>query len=76
MMWSTLTRSKAIGIWTAAVLTVLGIVVPLQILPLSFATSLLLAIALIVPPSVMVMVWRGAPPPTVAETLEAVNRRP
>ena len=75
-MWNTLTRSRAIGIWTAAVLTVLGIVVPLQIVPLSFANALLLAIGLIIPPSVMVMVWGGAPPPTVAETLEAVNRRP
>ena len=74
-MWNTLTRNRAIGIWTAAVLTVLGIVVPLQIVPLSFANSLLLAIGLIVTPSVMVMVWGGAPPPTVAETLEAVNRR-
>lgn len=75
-MWNALTRSTAIGIWTATVLTVLGVAGALQVVPLSFASSLLLAIALIVPPSVMVMAWGGAPPPTVAETLEAVNRRP
>ena len=32
-------------------------------------------VACIVPPAVMLMVWRGAPPQTVAEILHAVDRR-
>ncbi|HEY3243920.1 MAG TPA: hypothetical protein VGM03_11270 [Phycisphaerae bacterium] len=32
-------------------------------------------VACVVPPAVMLMVWRGAPPPTVAEILHAVDRR-
>lgn len=74
-MWNSLTRTRAIGIWTAMVMTVLAILVPLQILPLTPGSTLLLAIVVIVPPSVMLMVWRGAPPPTVAETIEAADRR-
>ena len=31
--------------------------------------------AAIVPPAVMFLVWRGAPPPTIAEVIYAVDRR-
>jgi hypothetical protein len=31
--------------------------------------------AAVVPPAVILLVWRGAPPPTIAEVLHAVDRR-
>jgi hypothetical protein len=34
----------------------------------------LLLVACLVPPAIMLLVWRGAPPPTVAELLHAVDR--
>jgi hypothetical protein len=37
-------------------------------------TRALLWVACFVPPAIMLMVWRGAPPPTVAERLYAVDR--
>ncbi len=31
--------------------------------------------ACVVPPAVMLLVWRGAPPPTMAEILHAVDKK-
>jgi hypothetical protein len=34
----------------------------------------LLLVAGLLPPTIMLLVWRGAPPETVAELLHSVNR--
>jgi hypothetical protein len=41
---------------------------------ITMGTRALLLVACLVPPAIMLMVWRGAPPPTVAELLHAVDR--
>jgi len=44
-------------------------------LPITFGLGGLWLAACVVPPAVMLLVWRGAPPPTMAEILYAVDRR-
>jgi hypothetical protein len=42
---------------------------------MTFGLSALWLAACVVPPAVILMVWRGAPPPTMAEILHTVERR-
>jgi len=42
---------------------------------ITIGISALWFVACVVPPAVMLMVWRGAPPPIAAEILHAVDRR-
>jgi hypothetical protein len=41
----------------------------------TFGTWTLLMLIAFIPPAVALVVWRGAPPPTVAEILYSVNRQ-
>jgi len=71
-MWNNISRQRVTGAWCALILVIAagGIVAGV---PVTLATvAWLLAIGLI-PPVVMLFVWRGAPPPTVAELLHSVN---
>jgi hypothetical protein len=66
-------RSTLLGVWFA----VLGAVVgggALGGVSITTGTSALLLAACFVPPAIMMMLWRGAPPQTVAELLHAVDR--
>jgi hypothetical protein len=74
-MLETTTRMKVIGLWFSLVAAVVVSGALLGV-PMTTATAVLLVITCIAPPAVMLMVWRGGPPPTVAETLNAVDRRP
>ena len=38
-------------------------------------TAALLLTMCLVPPAIMLLVWRGAPAPTVGELLDSVNRQ-
>ena len=40
---------------------------------ITMGTHGVLLVACLVPPAIMLMVWHGAPPPTVAELLHAVD---
>ena len=66
-------RRAIIGSWLAVFLAV-AIAGMLSGRPVTADTSLLWLIACVVPPTIMLFVWRGAPPPTVAEILNAVDR--
>ena len=71
-MLNNISRLRLVGAWCALVLVIAagGVIVGI---PMTLATSgWLLAICLI-PPVVLLAVWRGAPPPTVAELLHSVN---
>lgn len=67
-------RRTAIALWSGIVAAIAGCGA-LRGVSITIGTSALLLFACVVPPAVMLMVWRGAPPPTVAEILHAVDRR-
>ena len=73
-MFQSITRPIAIGIWfallllAAAVFEVVG-------MPMTAAASSLWVAACVVPPAILLMVWRGAPPQTVAEVLQSVDHQ-
>jgi hypothetical protein len=69
-----MTRGTVIGAWFT-VLVAVAIAGALSGVSITMATSALWFVACVVPPAVMLMVWRGAPPPTVAEILHTVDRR-
>jgi hypothetical protein len=71
-MLNNISRLRLVGAWCALVIVIAAAGVVAGI-PMTLAnTGWLLAICLI-PPVVMLFVWRGAPPPTVAELLHSVN---
>ena len=74
LMSRLINRRRVIAVWFAVVVAVAG-VGGLSGVSLSVGTLALWFVACVVPPAVMLMVWRGAPPPTVAEILHAVDRR-
>lgn len=63
-----------VEIWFAVLAAVAG-AGALSGVSITIGISALWFVACVVPPVVMLMVWRGAPPPTVAEILHAVDRR-
>ena len=73
-MWTPKDRTTAIAAWAGIVATVAACSV---VLGASFTmnSGVLLLLACVVPPAVMLMMWRGAPAPTVAEMLHADDRR-
>ncbi len=73
MMLTRLPRGTVVGVWFAVLAAVVGCGV-LWGVSITIATGALLLIAGVVPPAIMLIVWRGAPPPTVAELLHAVER--
>jgi len=75
MILKKISRTQWLGAWVAGVIvTMAGAVVAGASLTIS--TSELWLVAGIVPPAVMWLLWRGAPPLTVAEVLYSVNGQP
>ena len=74
-MLKQVSRARLTGAWCAAmaVMAACGVVAGA---PLTIGTLELLAAAILVPPAVMMLVWRGAPVQTVAELLYAVEAAP
>ena len=72
-MSRSINRSTVIGVWLA-VLVAVG-AGALSGVSITIGTSALWLFACVVPPAVMLMIWRGAPAPTNAEVLHAVDRR-
>jgi hypothetical protein len=66
-------RDTIIGVWFAVLASVAG-AGAVGGVSITMGTRALLLVACFVPPAIMLMVWRGAPPPTVAELLHAVDR--
>ena len=73
-MFRAINRQTVIGAWGVAIvgLTVGG---SLSGVSITAGTGALLLIACVAPPAIMLMLWRSAPPPTVAEILNKVDRR-
>jgi len=67
-------RGTAIVAWIVALSAIAG-VGALSGISVTVGASMLWLVACLMPPAVTLMVWRGAPPPTVAEILHSVDRR-
>jgi hypothetical protein len=73
-MLRSLNRQTLIGAWVTLLVAVAA-VATLSGVPMTADTSALWFAVCLLPPAVMLMVWRGAPEPTVAEIFYAVDRR-
>ena len=73
-MVQSLNRFNVIGAWLALAIAAAG-VGAISGVAITISVSALWLVACGVPPVVMLMVWRGVPPPTVAEVLYATDRR-
>jgi hypothetical protein len=71
-MLTNVSRARLVGAWLAAVVVIgaIGVVVGA---PLTISSGELFLFTCLLPPSVMLLVWRGAPPAPVAAGLYAVN---
>jgi hypothetical protein len=74
-MLNDITRSGLVALWFAAVAVGLACVAAVGVSVGASTTALLLALS-VVPPAIMLLVWRGAPPQTVGEILYAANHAP
>ena len=71
-MVKSVSRVQWAGGWLATIVVMFACSIVLGGPTTANATALWL-FACLAPPTVMMLVWRGAPPPTVAEVLYAVN---
>ena len=74
MMWTRMTRGTALGLWIAVCAAIAGVGILLGA-DVTVSSAALWFVGCAVPPAVVLMVWRGAPPATIAEVLHAVDRR-
>ena len=72
-MLKDISRARVAGMWVAAVIVMAAFSVAWGI-ALTVNSGAVWLVACLVPPAVMLLVWRGAPPVTVAELLYSVNR--
>ena len=70
-MLKEISRTRLVGFWFVAVAVIIAWVVAMGVNVAVGTTALLLTLSL-VPPGIMVVLWR-APPPTVVEILHAAN---
>ena len=73
-MLKDVTRNRLVGFWFAAIAVIVASVVAMGVNVGVSTTALLLTLSL-VPPGIILALWRGAPPPTVGEILYAANTR-
>ena len=71
-MLENISRGRLVGTWCAAVI-VIGACSVVVGAPLTTNAGELWLAAWLVPPAVILLVWPGAPPVTVAELLHSVN---
>ena len=71
-MLKEISRNRLVGLWFAAVAVVIASVVAMGVNVGVSTTALLLTLSL-VPPGIILVLWRGAPSPTVAEILHTAN---
>ena len=71
-MLQDLSRARLAGAWCAALL-VIGAFSVAAGADVTISNLELWLVTCLVPPTVMLIAWRGAPPRTVAEVLYAVN---
>jgi hypothetical protein len=73
-MFRSAKRRTVIGVWLAVLVAVAG-AGALSGVSTTIGSIALWFVACVVPTVIMLMVWLGAPSPTVAEILHAVDRR-
>ena len=73
-MLSSLNRWNVVAAWVGVLLAAGG-AAALSGVSLTLGNSALWFAVCVVPPVVMLMVWRGAPPPAMQEILYAADRR-
>ena len=73
-MLRNISRGQCIGAWLALVL-VIGACSIVAGVDITIGNGELLLVAGLVPPAIMLLVWRGPPPLTVAELLHSVDDR-
>ena len=73
-MFESLERNTAIAAWIAA-LVAIAAAGALSGASITLGAGIIWLVACVVPSAVTLAVWRGAPPPTVAEVLHTVDRR-
>ncbi len=71
-MLKEISHLRLIGFWFAGVAVVVGSVGAMGV-SVGVSTTALLLMASLVPPAILLLVWRGAPPPTVAEILHSAE---
>jgi hypothetical protein len=71
-MLKDMSRTKLIAGWCVAVIAIAALSVVAGA-AITASNAELLLVACLVPPAVMLLMWRGAPPRTVAEVLYAAN---
>jgi len=72
-MLNNISRLQLVGAWCALVLVIAACSVVAGA-GLTLGNGGLFLVVCLAPPAVMLLVWRGAPPATVAELLHSVNR--
>jgi len=73
-MLKALTRNRLVGFWFAAVAVMITTVVATGV-NVGVSTATLLLTLSLVPPGIILALWRGAAAPTVGEILYAANPR-
>ena len=71
-MLKELSRNRLVGFWFAAVAVIIVSVVAMGVNVAVSTTVLLLTLSL-VPPAIMLLLWRGAAPPTAREIMYSAN---
>ena len=71
-MLKKISRTRLLGFWFAAVAAIIAWVVATGV-TIAFSSAAFLLTMCLVPPAIMLLLWRGAPPPTVGELLYSVN---
>jgi hypothetical protein len=69
-----LTRTRVIQFWLAAVAVAVAAGIALGV-EVTMSTGVLLVASSLVPPAIVLFLWREAPPPTVAEVIHSADRR-
>ncbi len=72
-MLNDITRNRLVALWFAAVAVIIASVAAMGVNVGVSTTALLLTLSL-VPPGIIFVLWRGAPPQTVGEILYAANK--
>jgi hypothetical protein len=74
MMLNALTRTRVIQIWFVVVAVAIAAGIAFGV-AVTTSTGVLLLAGCLVPPAIVLFLWRDAPPPTVAEVIHAADRR-
>jgi hypothetical protein len=73
-MLKDMTRSRVIQVWFAAVALVVAAAVAFGA-SVTLGTGVMLLALCLVPPAIVLVLWPGLQPPTVAQMLRDVDRR-